>query len=100
MKYTSGLSEGDISSLKCIPAEAFSLYNDAESNLSNQITLLFEQCGGKYASTVGSLTQDASAGLDSNAFAVDINSSFSSSLAVFDNLFGQIDSLDASFAQS
>ena len=42
VQYTSGLSESDITNLKCIPADSFSLYNDAENNLFNQITLLFE----------------------------------------------------------
>ena len=49
---TSGLSADDFDMLKCIPAEEFSLYNDAGSNLFNSITLLFEQCGGKYSGEV------------------------------------------------
>ena len=52
VKYTSDLTVNDFGYLKCIPAETFSLYNDAENKLSSSISLLFEQCGGRYSNVI------------------------------------------------
>ena len=55
VNFSAGLSEADFPSLKCIPPEEFSLYNDPEKNLANSIGLLFEQCGGKNSAELADL---------------------------------------------
>ena len=55
VNFSAGLSEADFPSLKCIPPEEFSLYNDPEKNLANSIGLLFEQCGGKNSAELAGL---------------------------------------------
>ena len=39
---------GDFDVLRCIPYDSFELYNVAGTAEQNSITLLFEECGGKY----------------------------------------------------
>ena len=60
IKYSSELSEDDFDKMKCIPADSFSLYNDAESKVKNTISLIFEQCGGRYSSVFDEMNSIAS----------------------------------------
>lgn len=48
VENSNGLNKSDFSVLKCIPNEFFELFNIAGSSQQNSITLLFEECGGKY----------------------------------------------------
>ena len=38
----------DFSVMRCIPSEFFEFYNVAGTSEQNSITLIFEECGGKY----------------------------------------------------
>ena len=38
----------DFAVMRCIPAEFFQFYNVAGTSQQSSITLLFEECGGKY----------------------------------------------------
>lgn len=48
IRYSNGLTLADFDVMRCIPAEFFELYNVAGTSEQNSITLLFEECGGKY----------------------------------------------------
>ena len=48
IKNSNGLQMGDFDVLRCIPYDSFELYNVAGTAEQNSITLLFEECGGKY----------------------------------------------------
>ena len=48
VKNSNGIQLSDFGKLKCIPPQRFNLYNDASSPDANSISLIFEQCGGKY----------------------------------------------------
>ena len=46
---SNGVFIGDWPRMYCIPREKFSLYNVAGSTEINSISLIFDQCGGKYS---------------------------------------------------
>ena len=48
VENTNGVTITDFQYMRCIPRDTFNLFNEADSTNSNQITLHFEQCGGKY----------------------------------------------------
>ena len=48
---TNGVVLSDFLVMRCIPSDTFFLYNVAGTRETNSFTLIFEQCGGKYAKT-------------------------------------------------
>ena len=48
IRNSNGLTMSDFDVMKCIPPANFELYNVAGTSDSSSITLLFEECGGKY----------------------------------------------------
>ena len=48
IRNSSGLSIRDFDVMKCIPSRWFNFYNVAGTSEQSSITLLFEECGGKY----------------------------------------------------
>lgn len=48
IKNSNGLKLSDFQVLRCIPMQNFELYNVAGTSEQNSITLIFEECGGKY----------------------------------------------------
>jgi len=48
VRNSNGLTIADFTVLRCIPNENFELYNVAGSSEQSSITLIFEECGGKY----------------------------------------------------
>jgi len=48
VRNSSGLTSADFSVLRCIPNENFELYNVAGTTEKSSLTLIFEECGGKY----------------------------------------------------
>ena len=48
---TNGVTLSDFVHMRCISRETFSLYNVAGTTEVSSFTLIFEQCGGKYAKT-------------------------------------------------
>ena len=48
IKNSNGLAMTDFGVLRCIPTDSFELYNIAGTSEQSSITLIFEECGGKY----------------------------------------------------
>ena len=48
IENSNGLAMQDFSVMRCIPEEYFEFYNVAGTSEQNSITLIFEECGGKY----------------------------------------------------
>ena len=48
IENSDGLLLSDFPVLRCIPIQNFELYNVAGTKEQNSITLVFEECGGKY----------------------------------------------------
>lgn len=49
VENTNGVNMADFLVMRCIPRDTFNFYNVAGTTEANSISLIFEQCGGKYA---------------------------------------------------
>ena len=48
IENSNGLNALDFDVMRCIPPNFFEFYNVAGTSEQNSITLVFEECGGKY----------------------------------------------------
>lgn len=48
IEHSNGLNFNDFNVMRCIPENRFEFYNVAGTSEQNSITLIFEECGGKY----------------------------------------------------